>query len=217
MEQTILVQVDGAWEDERVEVSWTNPNEAFPDGRRVPLELRLYQLSSDRADSTLLSTELITQSDSDNTTFISYTNVDCPPDSSDHIPLLDPRTPCYPWELGFSLGLQGQSEGSVLGLLDTLTLLPPENITVECGEVCLVSWCLEDHQQHFQVNHTSTWPYFISILTNMQDRVIGNLGKFCGFVGYFVILGCNLEIPYQTTIMIRTIWNLGLEETKQFL
>ena len=142
------LQVDGAWEDEMVEVSWTNPNKAFPDGGRVPLELKVYQVSPDRTSKTLLSSELINQSDLANTTIIPYTSIACPTDSVD-----GGTTPCQPWELGFSLGLQGQTESSVQGLLETFTLLPPENITVECGEACQVNWCLGDQQQHFRVNN----------------------------------------------------------------
>ena len=50
-----MLQVDA--ENETVEISWTNPNTPFPDGSRVPLELRLYTLT----EETLITTEAITQ------------------------------------------------------------------------------------------------------------------------------------------------------------
>ena len=129
-------QVDTEREDEKVEISWSNTNTAFPDGTRVPLELRLYWLT----EQTLLHTEVISQSDpAQSHTSIPYTKLACGDD-----------TPCMPWHLGFSLTLAGQRESSVQGLLDTFTLLPPVEITVKCEEACLVTWCLRD-QQHFQV------------------------------------------------------------------
>ena len=146
------LQVDGVWEDEMVEVSWTNPNKAFPDGGRVPLELRVYQMSPNRTVKTLLSSELINQSDLANTTIIPYSSIACPTDSVDGEEG-GGTTPCQPWELGFSLGLQGQTESSVQGLLETFSLLPPENITLECEEACQVNWCLGEQQQHFLVNN----------------------------------------------------------------
>ena len=84
---------------------------------------------------------MVSQSDTAlSQTRIAYDKLDC-----------GEATPCKLWDLSFSLGLAGQTESSVQGLLDTFTLLPPEKITLECEETCEVSWCLTD-EQHLQVN-----------------------------------------------------------------
>lgn len=109
-----------------------------------------------RTDKTLLHTEVITQSDTAHShTSIPYDNLDCGSTGlQEEIGMaIHDATPCTLWDLEFSLGPAGQTESSVQvqGLLDTFTLLPPEEITVECGDTCLVTWCVA-HQQHFQVN-----------------------------------------------------------------
>ena len=147
----MLVQVGTEWEDGEVEISWTNPNTPFSDGSQVPLELRLYKLTD---PETPISTEMVSQSETAHgQTRIVYNKFDCG------------EAPCKLWDLAFSLGLAGQTESSVQGLLDNFTLLPPEEITVECEETCQVTWCLTD-KQHLEVKRKN--------FAFLEERIWGN-------------------------------------------
>ena len=161
----MLVQVGTEWEEGEVDISWTNPNTPFVDGSQVPLELRLYKLTD---QETPISKEMVSQTDMTHSqTRIAYDKFDCG------------EVPCKPWDLAFSLVLAGQAESSVQGLLDSFSLLPPEKITVECEETCLVTWCFTD-KQHLQVNTATLFqsglggPLLIFKTFLEELRILGN-------------------------------------------
>jgi len=103
-------------------LSWSNPNTALDSGDLVPLLLRLYHLSRKVREYKITESE------------------------SGRFKIPYRELQCEPWELAYSLGLEGEEEGRVLGLLDHLPLLPPHNISLECWEECELSWCLPDSQ-----------------------------------------------------------------------
>ena len=107
---------------------WTNPNTPLDSGLTVPLVLRLYH------QSRLVREDVITESQ-----------------AADYS-LTYRETQYQPWQLDFSLGLQGEKEGRLAGLMDQFSLLPPDEISVECREECQVTWCLPLSQIHIQVN-----------------------------------------------------------------
>ena len=80
---------------------------------------------------------------------VPYKDIDC--QTADNADTAVVRSRCDPWELSYTLVLQGETEGRVVGLLDRVSLLPPDSINVTCTEICLLSWCLPRSQLHLQV------------------------------------------------------------------
>ena len=156
--EDVQVDVEGS---ESLTLSWTNPNTALDSGDLVPLVLRLYHPTRDQREL------VITESDTGRYN-IPQTELQC-------------RDSCQLWALNYSLGLQGQEEGEVVGLLDTFPLLPPDNISVVCDEECELSWCLPASQPHIQgmgtilnlrnSSNSSVWEAESLKLTDRCDNV----------------------------------------------
>ena len=157
--EDVQVDVEGS---ESLVLSWTNPNTALDSGDLVPLVLRLYYPSRDQREL------VITETDTGRF-HITQTDLQC-------------QDSCQLWSLNYSLGVQGQEEGKVVGLLDTFPLLPPDNISVVCDEEeCELSWCLPASQPHIQgmgtilnlrnSSHSSVWEAESLNLTDRCDNV----------------------------------------------